>query len=100
MSPERLQLVARTSCSRPRRLSELRKRRAEVAARLWPEAIRCGRSVGRVPFVMVAVTGALAMDNVDEGADLDYLIVTEPGRVWLCRLLIVQLVRLHRLRES
>jgi len=100
MAPERLQLVGPFVMLPGRaRLSELRKRRAEVAARLWPEAIRCGSSVGRVPFVrMVAVTGALAMDNVDEGADLDYLIVTEPGRVWLCRLLIVQLVRLHRLR--
>jgi hypothetical protein len=97
MARERLQQVGPYVTLPGRaRLSEVRERRAEVAARLWPEAIR---SLGRLPFVrMVAVTGALAMDNVDEGADLDYLIVTEPGRVWLCRLLIVQLVRLHRLR--
>ena len=100
LTPERLQQVGRFVMLPGRaRLSEVRERRAEVAARLWPEAIRCGRSLGRLPFVrMVAVTGALAMDNVDEDADLDYLIVTEPGRVWLCRFLIVQLVRLHRLR--
>ena len=102
MTPDRLQQVGPFVTLPGRgRLAELRARRAEVAERLWPEAIRCGRSLGRLPFVrMVAVTGALAMDNVDDGADLDFLIVTQPGRVWLCRLLIVQLVRLHRLRGA
>ena len=80
-------------------LVEIRHRRARVAARLWPQALRCARAIGGVPLVrMVAVTGALAMDNVDDGADIDLLIVTAPGRVWLCRTAIIQLVRLYGLR--
>jgi hypothetical protein len=47
---------------------------------------------------MVALTGALAMDNVEEGSDIDLLIVTESGRVWLSRLLVVQQVRAFRVR--
>lgn len=78
----------------------LRRRRQAVARRLWPPAVRWGRRIGRGPWVrMVAVTGALAMDNVDDGADVDYLILVEPGRVWLARWWIVQQVRLARLAD-
>jgi len=77
----------------------VRRRRQREAERLWPAARRWGRLVGRLPLVrMVAVTGALAVDNVKTGADIDYLIVTVPGRVWLCRSMIIQMVRLARLR--
>ena len=78
---------------------ETRLHRADEATRLWPKAIYYGNWIARLPFVrMVAVTGALAMNNVDPGADIDYLIVTSPGRLWLCRGLVVALVKLARLR--
>lgn len=77
----------------------LRREREAVAARLWPLARRYAAALAILPFVrMVALTGALAMRNpVSTDDDLDYLIVTRPGRVWLARLASVMLVRAVRL---
>jgi hypothetical protein len=79
---------------------ETRLRRAEVAEGMWPKATRYGRAIAALPFVrMVAVTGTLAMDNVDVGADIDFLIVTTPHRLWLARLLTVALVHAGHLER-
>jgi len=63
---------------------------------LWHNARHYGRYLAGIPFVrMVAVTGALAVDNApNRNDDIDYLLVTAPDRLWLARFLIVILVRL------
>lgn len=77
-----------------------RQTRAAASEALWPQACRYGALLAHLPFVrMVALTGALAMRNAHHGDDdIDYLLVTVPGRVWLTRALIVIIVRLVRLR--
>lgn len=80
---------------------ETRKRRARVASRLWPRAARYGRIIAMLPFVrMVAVTGSLAMNNTDEGKDVDFMIVSAPNRLWTCRaftLLVARIAKLSRI---
>lgn len=81
-------------------LSAVRKARQRTAARLWPAAVHYGKILGRLPFVrMTAVTGALAVSNVDGRLDLDFLVVTEPGRLWVCRAIGILLVRYAQQRN-
>src|SRR2546422_753264 len=59
------------------------------------EAVRRAILNTRLPFVrLVAVTGALAMNNARAGDDIDLFILAQPGRLWLCRLLVLGVVKL------
>lgn len=78
----------------------LRAQREQASHLLWREAFHYGERLARLPFVrMVALTGALAVRNAsDNDDDLDYVLVTAPGRVWIARAFAILLVRLARRR--
>ena len=76
-----------------------RRAREAASAELWPIARTYGAWLTRLPLVrFVGVTGALAMSNAEPGADIDLFVLTHPGRLWLCRLLVLAVVRFAALR--
>lgn len=87
-------------CAGRQALIDQRIAREKASQTLWPLALYYGRWLACLPFVrMVAVTGALAMHNAaGEHDDLDYMIVTAEGRVWLARAFSILVVRVARLR--
>jgi hypothetical protein len=78
---------------------ETRRARQAASAELWRNARAYGALVARLPLVrFVGVTGALAMSNAERRADIDLFVLTHPGRLWLCRLLVLAVVRVASLR--
>ena len=67
-------------------LIPLRQKREAVSRPLFQRAVWYGRILASLPFIhMVGLTGSLAMQNCDETADIDYLLVAAHGRVWITR---------------
>ena len=67
-------------------LISVRSNRAVISGPPLKRAFRFGRILGGLPFIrMVALTGSLALLNAEESGDLDYMLVTKPGRVWTAR---------------
>jgi hypothetical protein len=63
-------------------------------------ASRYLKFVRHVPFIQaVALTGSEAITNSKQGSDIDLIIITEPGRMWLGRLAITAYFQLTGLRR-
>jgi hypothetical protein len=63
-----------------------REARARRAERLWPTAHRAAAFLARFPWVRaVLVTGGLSKNSVDAEADVDFLLLVQPRRVWLAK---------------
>lgn len=60
------------------------------ADRLLPVARRMARLIGAFPFIRgVFVSGSLSKHCMGPDSDIDFFIVTQPGRLWLARTLLV-----------
>lgn len=72
--------------------------REQTSRMAFQRARRYGAMLGSLPFVrMVTLTGSLAMLNLSRDADMDYMLVTQPGRLWLARAFAVSFGRLMRI---
>jgi hypothetical protein len=77
----------------------IRMRRLLCSSVLMPRAIAFGQMLGNLPYVrMVALTGSLAVMNVSENQDFDYMLVAARGRVWTARAFALALNRMARLQ--
>jgi len=60
------------------------------AQNVFPTAYRYSEKIGRFPFVEgVCLSGALSKNYYDEQGDIDFFIITKPGRLWICRTLLI-----------
>ena len=69
------------------------------------QKLHLARTVGNwlklIPTIkLVAVTGALAMNNSDKADDIDLIIITSENTLWFTRLLVVPLVSLIATRRT
>ncbi len=62
----------------------------ERAEKLRAKAIRKANFIGQFPFVKsVSISGSMSKGYMDRDADLDFFIITEPGRLWIARTLLI-----------
>lgn len=60
------------------------------AQEVMPLAYAYSRRIASFPFVEgVCLSGALSKNYYDEKGDIDYFIITKPGRLWICRSLLI-----------
>jgi len=67
----------------------------KLAAEYMKKALFISGIIARFPFVRgVLVSGSLSKGYMDKGSDIDFFIVTETGRLWLCRSMLAAVRKL------
>jgi hypothetical protein len=61
----------------------------QEAERFLPLARRQAKLIAKFPFVRaVFASGSLSKGYMDEKSDLDFFVITQPNRLWICRALL------------
>lgn len=72
-----------------RSLADRRLKSIKKAAVRMKEAHRTGAIISRFPFVKsVCISGSLSKGYADDTSDIDFFIITEKNRLWICRSLL------------
>ncbi len=67
-----------------------RQRGEQRRAAVKDKVQRYSRRIMRFPFVeAMAVSGSYSKGVLSEDGDIDYFIITSPGRLWICRTLLI-----------
>ena len=69
---------------------ERRMRGNDLANQRMRKARKVSRFIGKFPYVRaVMLSGSLSKNYMEPDSDIDYFIVTEPGRLWVARTLLI-----------
>jgi hypothetical protein len=67
-----------------------RKRGQENTLKTMPQAKKMAKLISNFPFVRaIALSGSISKGYMDSFKDIDYFIITKPGRLWLSRTMLV-----------
>ena len=81
-------------------LVKLRRQRQHFSQLKFKKARKIAKILSFIPSVkLIAVTGALAMNNSDKNDDIDLMIVTKTNRLWPTRLLTILILELLKSRR-
>lgn len=70
-------------------LFSLRQKRNKISQLKWRKIKKIAKILQIVPFLkMIGITGSLSLDNPRQESDFDFLIILEPGRLWIGRTII------------
>lgn len=70
--------------------AERRKRGNALAAETFETAKKRSALVAAFPYVeAVMVSGSLSKDYMEAGSDIDFFVITRPGRLWIARTLLI-----------
>ena len=75
------------------KIIKLRQQRKKYSNEKLLIAQKTAQILQTIPFIkLIAVTGALAMENSDKNDDIDLMIISQKNRVWLTRILCLFLL--------
>lgn len=73
----------------------INKMEKDLFKKRWTRALRVAKFLQLAPFLeMIGVNGSMTLGNIKESSDIDFLIVSKPGRIWTCRFFVTFLTHL------
>lgn len=86
--------------SRKKEAVENRIERYKISIRKWRILERALKYLNFLPYIqMIGVTGSLSINNASKESDLDLLVITSPGRIWISRILCSLITHLLGIRR-
>ncbi len=80
---------------------DLRRERNNRAVLYSAKAEKWSRFISGFPFVRtVSISGSLSKGTMDKDGDIDYFIITEPGRLWVARTFLILFKKLFLLNSK
>ncbi len=77
-------------CENNRSLLTRRLKGNEMAKKVMPKAFKVSKLIAKFPYVeSVCLSGSLSKGYYDSNGDIDFFIITKPGRLWISRTLLI-----------